>query len=68
MALDRSAQVRVMMVAPALMPLFAEYLRAFGLDRPSTFTGKVADFGVQESVDLPGLDRSCFMIFETPSD
>ena len=25
------------------------------LDRPSTFTGKVADFGAQESVDLPGI-------------
>ena len=25
------------------------------LDRPSTFTGKVADFGAQESIDLPGI-------------
>ena len=25
------------------------------LDKPSTFTGKVADFGAQESVDLPGI-------------
>jgi len=25
------------------------------LDKPSTFTGKVADFGAQESIDLPGL-------------
>jgi hypothetical protein len=25
------------------------------LERPSTFTGKVADFGVQESVGLPGI-------------
>jgi hypothetical protein len=38
--------------------------RTFGLDRPSTFTGKVAGFGVQESIALLGSDRSCFMIFE----
>ena len=25
------------------------------LDRPSTFTGKAADFGAQESIDLPGI-------------
>jgi hypothetical protein len=25
------------------------------LDHPSTFTGKVADFGAQESIDLPGI-------------
>jgi hypothetical protein len=25
------------------------------LDRPSTFTGKVADFGPQDSIDLPGM-------------
>ena len=25
------------------------------LDRPSTFTGKVTDFGAQESIDLPGI-------------
>jgi hypothetical protein len=25
------------------------------LDKPSTFTGKVADFGAQESIDLPGI-------------
>jgi hypothetical protein len=25
------------------------------LDRPSTFTGKVADFGAQESIDLPNI-------------
>jgi hypothetical protein len=25
------------------------------LDRPFTFTGKVADFGAQESIDLPGI-------------
>jgi len=25
------------------------------LDRPSIFTGKVADFGAQESIDLPGI-------------
>ena len=25
------------------------------LDRPSTFTGKVADFGAQESIDLSGI-------------
>jgi hypothetical protein len=24
-------------------------------DHPSTFTGKVADFGAQESIDLPGI-------------
>jgi hypothetical protein len=25
------------------------------LDHPSTFTGKVADFGAQEGIDLPGI-------------
>jgi hypothetical protein len=25
------------------------------LDKPSSFTGKVADFGAQESIDLPGI-------------
>jgi hypothetical protein len=25
------------------------------LEHPSTFTGKVADFGAQESIDLPGI-------------
>lgn len=25
------------------------------LDKPSTFTGRVADFGAQESIDLPGI-------------
>jgi hypothetical protein len=25
------------------------------LDHSSTFTGKVADFGAQESIDLPGI-------------
>jgi hypothetical protein len=25
------------------------------LDKPSTFTGKVADFGAQDGIDLPGI-------------
>ena len=34
---------------------FAGQTGTLWLDKPSTFTGKVADFGAQESVDLPGI-------------
>ena len=34
---------------------FAGPTSTLWLDHPSTFTGKVADFGAQESIDLPGI-------------
>jgi hypothetical protein len=34
---------------------FAGPTGTLALDQPSTFTGRVADFGAQEAIDLPGI-------------
>jgi hypothetical protein len=51
-AADRVLEVKV----PGTGKLtFAGPTGKLWLDRPSTFTGKVADFGAQESIDLPNI-------------
>jgi hypothetical protein len=41
--------------APSDPPSWLRPTGTLWLDRPSTFTGKVADFGAQDGIDLPGI-------------